>query len=225
MTSESAHPHVNWLKHVKTARAKSKIRNWLNTHHKSVSIDKNVVIKNSPNKIKIENEIEHFATYDDRENAIEHQEVHNTEKNSIIIGDESNMLVSFANCCHPVIGDEIVGFVSRGRGVIVHRKDCSNLPGINEFKEREISISWEAEQKNNVRKCRITAKRVSGIFSEIENALKKYNSHLISGVLDDNDRGCLEGNFIIELTNRDDFKKILKSLRTIPTITFVQELK
>lgn len=223
MTSKSAHPHVNWLKHVKTARAKSKIRNWLNTHHETLTADKSVIIPDSPVKKKIEEG--HFETYEDKEAQIEHQEVINSDNNSIIIGDENNILVSFANCCHPVIGDKIVGFVSRGRGVIVHKRSCPNLPGINEFKEREIPISWEAEKLNTVRKCRVTAKRTAGIFSEIEGSLKKYKAHLISGVLDDNDRGMLEGNFTIELTNGDDFIKILKSIRTIPTITYVQEIK
>ncbi|QEN06349.1 bifunctional (p)ppGpp synthetase/guanosine-3',5'-bis(diphosphate) 3'-pyrophosphohydrolase [Thiospirochaeta perfilievii] len=221
MTSESAHPHVNWLKHVKTARAKSKIRNWLNAHHESVHAEKSVIVKASPSKIKEESE--HFDTFIDT--SVEHQEVTNSENNSIIIGNENNILVSFANCCHPVIGDKIVGFVSRGRGVIVHKKNCPNLSGINEFEERQISISWEAEKLNTVRKCRVTAKKTPGIFSEIEGSLKKYKAHLISGVLDENDRGMLEGNFTMELTNGEDFKKILKSIRTIPTIAYVQELK
>lgn len=223
MTSKTAHPHVNWLKHVKTARAKSKIRNWLNTHHETVHAEKSLIVKDSPSKIAVE--VPHFESFEEQSAQIEHQEVTNSENNSIVIGNENNILVSFANCCHPMLGDKIIGFVSRGRGVIVHKKNCPNLGGINEFKEREISISWEAERLNTVRKCRVTAKRAAGIFSEIEGSLKKYNAHLISGVLDENDRGMLEGNFTIELTNGDDFKKILKSIRTIPTISYVQELK
>ncbi|MGL1893283.1 MAG: bifunctional (p)ppGpp synthetase/guanosine-3',5'-bis(diphosphate) 3'-pyrophosphohydrolase [Spirochaetaceae bacterium] len=222
MTSPNAHPHVNWLKHVKTARAKSKIRNWLNTHHETVHAEKSIIVDNSKTKPIKE---EHFETFVDKVELVEHQEVHNSDTSSIIIGDETNLLVSFANCCHPVIGDQIVGFVSRGRGVIVHKKNCPNLPGINEFKEREIHISWEAESLNTVRKCRVTAQRTPGIFSEIEGTLKKYRAHLISGVLDENDRGMLEGNFTIELASGDDFKKILKNIRAIPSINLVQEIK
>ena len=154
-------------------RAKSKIRNWLNHHHESVTADKSVIVKESPVK-KVKEE--HFESYEDERISIEHQEVTNSDNNSIVIGDENNIMVSFANCCHPVIGDKIIGFVSRGRGVIVHRKDCPNLAGINEFKEREIPIAWEAETLNTVRKCRITAKRAAGIFSEIEGSLKKYKA-------------------------------------------------
>lgn len=223
MTSKTAHPHVNWLKHVKTARAKSKIRNWLNAHHETVTADKSVIVPVSPVKQKIE--VDHFETYEDKELLIEHQEVNNSDSNSIVIGNENNILVSFANCCNPVLGDKIIGFVSRGRGVIVHKTTCPNLAGIKEFTERQIPIAWEAEKLSTVRKCRVTSRRAAGIFSEIEGSLKKYNAHLISGVLDDNDRGMLEGNFTIEMSNGDDFKKILKSIRTIPSITYVQELK
>ena len=220
MTSKNAHPHVNWLKHVKTARAKSKIRNWLNTHHDSVTADKSVVVNDHNIKRKEPLKDKHFETYKE----IEHQEVTKKSNSSIVIGNENNVLVSFANCCNPVIGDKIIGFVSRGRGVIVHKKNCPNLQGINEFKEREISIFWETETLSTVRKCRVRAKRAAGVFSEIEGSLKKYKAHLISGVLDENDRGQLEGEFIIELKNGDDFNKILKSIRTIPSINFVQEI-
>ncbi|MBN2619123.1 MAG: bifunctional (p)ppGpp synthetase/guanosine-3',5'-bis(diphosphate) 3'-pyrophosphohydrolase [Spirochaetales bacterium] len=223
MTSENAHPHVNWLKHVKTARAKSKIRNWLNAHHENLHADKSIIITDALSKKKIKEEV-HFETFEDIAK-IEHQEVSNSDNNSIVIGNENNILVSFANCCHPVIGDKIVGFISRGRGVIVHREDCPNLQGINEFEERKIAVTWEAETRNSVRKCRVTAKKAAGIFSEIEGSLKKYKAHLISGVLDENDRGMLEGNFTIELANGDDFKNILKGIRTIPSISFVQEIQ
>jgi GTP diphosphokinase / guanosine-3',5'-bis(diphosphate) 3'-diphosphatase len=225
MTSPNAHPHLNWLKHVKTAKARSKIRNWLNTHHDSIIADKSIIIKNSPGKLEkknLEEQKGHIEFHSQEE--IEHQKVVTKDSNSIIIGDESNILVSFANCCHPVIGDNIIGFVSRGRGVIVHKRDCPNLPHIEGIAEREIPIAWEADSNNRIRKCKITAKRAAGIFSEIEGALKKYKSHLVSGSLDENDRGILEGSFTIELTNTKDFPDILKSIRTIPSVTFVQEV-
>ena len=49
------------------------------------------------------------------------------EHGSVIINGETGLLVSFAGCCSPVPGDDIVGFVTRGRGVVVHRKDCPNM--------------------------------------------------------------------------------------------------
>lgn len=221
ITSPNAHPHVNWLKHVKTTRAKNKIRHWLNTHDDFVIVERSVVIKNAKEELKAEVKEEKEIP----EGEINHQKVYNKDKVSIKIGDENNVLVSFANCCSPTVGDDIVGFVSRGRGIIVHRKSCPNLNGINEFEERQIDVSWEAMSAKSVKKYVIKAHRVPGIFSEIEGALRKHKAHLISGTLDETERGNLEGKFTIEMENSADDKKILKNIRAIPSITYVQEKK
>lgn len=67
----------------------------------------------------------------------------NAPAGSVIVKGVDGLLISFANCCNPVPGDEIVGFVSRGRGVIVHRCDCSNLNGLD--KERLQPAQWTGD--------------------------------------------------------------------------------
>ena len=66
-------------------------------------------------------------------------------KSDILVNNEENIMVSLAKCCHPVRGDEIVGFVTKGEGVTVHRKDCTNLK--NE-KERLIDVEWNIAKDN-----------------------------------------------------------------------------
>ncbi len=66
-------------------------------------------------------------------------------KSDILVNNEENIMVSLAKCCHPVRGDEIVGFVTKGEGVTVHRKDCPNLK--NE-KERLIDVEWNIAKDN-----------------------------------------------------------------------------
>jgi GTP pyrophosphokinase len=56
---------------------------------------------------------------------------------------EKNMLFRFAKCCNPAPPDEITGYVSRGRGIIIHRKNCPSLPHIAEFEQRRIDAEWE----------------------------------------------------------------------------------
>ncbi|MCK9907438.1 hypothetical protein MXD63_46500, partial [Frankia sp. Cpl3] len=59
-----------------------------------------------------------------------------------------NLLVRISRCCTPVPGDPIIGFVTRGRGVSVHRKDCPNVL-TEEFSERLIDVEWESDLKHN----------------------------------------------------------------------------
>lgn len=65
--------------------------------------------------------------------------------NGIIVKGESNsgLLVRLAHCCNPVTGDDIVGFITRGRGVSVHRANCPNVKGLMEHPERMIEVEWD----------------------------------------------------------------------------------
>ena len=62
------------------------------------------------------------------------------DRAGVSIGDEKNLMIRIAGCCQPVTGDEIVGYVSRGRGIIVHRADCRSLHAIADFAERRIDV-------------------------------------------------------------------------------------
>ena len=64
-----------------------------------------------------------------------------SQTGGVVVKGMSNLLVRFAGCCNPVPGDEIIGFISRGHGVTVHRKDCTNLKNVEE--DRLIEVSWE----------------------------------------------------------------------------------
>ena len=69
----------------------------------------------------------------------------NKAKNEVLVSGATDILVNFANCCKPVFGDEIVGFITKGEGVKIHRKDCEN---IKDNKERIISVSWNKDIDN-----------------------------------------------------------------------------
>jgi GTP pyrophosphokinase len=134
------------------------------------------------------------------------------------IGGEKNMMIRIARCCNPATGDDIIGYVSRGRGIIVHKRNCTNLANINEIESRSIEVEWEAVSPRLVERFRVKARRTSDLFSEIEGAVRKYNGHLIEGKLEEDERGNLAGAFTLELDHEGDFRKVLKSIRTIPSV-------
>ncbi len=97
--------------------------------------------------------------------------------NGVIVKGESNMLVRFARCCAPVPGDEIVGYITRGRGVSVHRKDCRNLGGFEH--EREIQVSWDLEADTNyVANVQMHTYDRAGIIMEISNCIYSHKSDI-----------------------------------------------
>lgn len=125
-------------------------------------------------------------------------------------------MVRFAACCKPAVGDRIVGYVSRGRGIIVHRASCKNLPGISEFQERRVDVTWETAP-NLTRRYLVTARRTFDLFSEIENAVRKHGGRLLEGKLEENHDG-LSGHFSMAYNSADDARIVERNLRNVPSI-------
>jgi len=175
LTSKTAHPHLDWLRFVRTSRARSKIRHWLSQNDPQLIIDGNIVAKKKEPDAKT-------LVYQRpaREGEPEPEtKIRDPEKVGFRIGAERNMMIRVAQCCLPSPGEAIVGYVSRGRGIIVHRQDCFNLASIKDFTERHIDVEWETVSPKSTRRFQVAARMTSNLFSEIEGALKKFGGHLI----------------------------------------------
>lgn len=221
LTAPAAHPHVNWLRAVRTAKARSKIRAWLVLNDESLIIDRNIVAKKRlqhPPAPPIPSPPPPFS-----QNVV-HSPISPNAVLRVRVEDERNMMIRFANCCKPVTGDSIIGYVSRGRGIIVHRRNCRNVQSIPDFAERNIEVEWENTSSGVVKRFRIEARRTSDLFSEIEGAVRKHQGHLIEGKLEETDMNRLTGYFTMELEDRDDLKKVLKNLRGIPSVLGIQTI-
>jgi GTP pyrophosphokinase len=229
LTSPRARPHLNWLRIVKTAKARSKIRSWLEQNDDSIIIERNVVAKKKPGSpqdaavppdtpVK-EIPVVQRVSPDPAANKVLQVRVESSPGSY-----EKNMMIRFARCCRPVTGDPIVGYVSRGRGIIVHRKNCSNLANIPDFEERKIDTEWENAVSVLVRRFKIDAKLSADLFSEIEGAVRKYQGHLIEGRLEETAANRLTGFFTMQLEQAGDLKKVVKNIRGIPGVLNIQPI-
>ena len=131
-------------------------------------------------------------------------------------------MIRLAQCCTPSTGDAIVGYISRGRGITVHKIGCPSIASIKDFAERSIEVEWETVSPRATRRFQVTARLTTNLFSEIEGALKKFGGHLIEGKLEESDLDTLRGFFTVEMDNREDFGRVMKSLRTIPAVLTIQ---
>jgi GTP pyrophosphokinase len=233
LTSPQARPHINWLRIVKTAKARNKIRAWLQQNGEAVIIEKNVVAKKkSPpplpppaGKARETPAVQELVPGPGAETGIFR----------VRVEDETNMMIRFARCCRPVTGDPITGYISRGRGIIIHRKTCGNLANIPDFKERRIDTEWENAGDVLVKRFRIEARSPKApeagnrpsspdLFSELEGAVRKNQGHLIEGRLEETSPSRLTGFFTLQLDAPGDLKEVLKNIRGIPGILTIREL-
>jgi GTP pyrophosphokinase len=220
LTATNAHPHLNWLRIVKTAKARNKIRAWFQQHDDSVIIEKNVVAKKKPVPPEKPREPEPEAPVQ----RLHQQDSPTANALQVRVEDEKNMMIRFARCCNPVAGDPIVGYVSRGRGIIVHRKNCPNLAKLPEFAERRIDTEWENAASLLVKRFKIEARMAANLFSEIEGAVRKYQGHLIEGRLEETGVSHLTGLFTMQLEHQEDLRKIMKNIRGIPAVFSILDL-
>ncbi len=145
------------------------------------------------------------------------------EMAGVDIGGAKNLMIRIAGCCRPVTGDAIVGYVSRGRGIIVHRADCRSLHAIADFGERRIDVRWETSAPFVTARFRLSAKKTPDLFSEIENAVHKFRGRLREGRLGERGDGTLVGSFTMEVESRDDVKRVVKSVRAMPSVFSLEE--
>ena len=224
LTSPLAHPSPNWLQVVKSSKARNKIRSWLEKNDESLKAASGAEKKKpAPETPAIQP-----APDNDPEttSAPVLQMVAQPLSSAmrVRIEDEKNLMLRFARCCNPVTGDPIIGYVSRGRGIIIHRKNCSSIVHNPEFEIRKIEAEWENTGSALVKRFRIEAKFSANLFSEIEGAIRKWQGHLIEGRLEETATNRLGGIFTMQLTRADDLKPVMKNIRGIPGILSIQPI-
>ncbi|MDR3284633.1 MAG: HD domain-containing protein [Treponema sp.] len=132
LTTPQAHPTVNQLNIVKTAKARSKIRAWLQQND-PLFTEKPAVKPTEAEPRRAHKPGDGPETPGQR------------SLPQVCIGNTTNFLVTFAKCCAPAPGDPIVGYVSRGRGVIVHRDNCRAFHRIPNYQALSVEAGWVSE--------------------------------------------------------------------------------
>ncbi len=146
------------------------------------------------------------------------------ENPGIVVKGADNLMIRVSRCCNPVPGDEIVGFITKGRGISVHRKDCSNITSLPEQeKARFIDVEWEdlkAGKSYAADICIVSVDR-KGIFSDISRACEDMDVH-ISGV---NAKSGKDETIHITLTlsvsSTQQMQRVLRTLRNVQGVSNV----
>ena len=135
-----------------------------------------------------------------------------------------DLLVRFSKCCNPVPGDEIVGFITKGRGISVHRADCINVISLPELeKDRLISVEWDQEKDDLAYDVdvQILAEDRKGLFSDISRACEDMDVR-ISGINAKSSRESIANiTMTLCLSNTGQLDKILRILKNVPGVADV----
>jgi guanosine-3',5'-bis(diphosphate) 3'-pyrophosphohydrolase len=142
--------------------------------------------------------------------------------NAVRIQGLENLMVRYSQCCQPVPGDDVIGYITRGRGISIHRKDCPNVLQLSEHPERRVEIEWKAEAGDRffVRLIVEGDDRrglLSDIASAVTNTATNISSAEIHGV-----EGGMAGSFVVEVENLAHLKKVVRSIRAVKGVLGVE---
>jgi guanosine-3',5'-bis(diphosphate) 3'-pyrophosphohydrolase len=143
---------------------------------------------------------------------------HSRTDQGISIKGVDNIKVRFAKCCNPVPGDEIIGYITRGRGVSIHRKDCPNITYI-EGNERFMEVSWDDSQKAEYSaEIQIKALDRPGLLTEITQSITESELTLTSLSARTNKEKLAIINILLEIKNIDQLRELMKKIRRLKGI-------
>ena len=276
VTSPNHVPSKDWLKIVKTPRARSKIRQWIKNEERarSISLGRDLLEKEirrlgkSPNQLlrpeAVAMALERYGFAADEElfaalgygkvsprqavgrllppeefqaltEAEEGREKKGERKpgrprpaeEGVRIRGIDDILVRFSKCCSPVPGDEIIGFITRGRGVSVHTADCPNAVSLMADPERQIAVSWDGRRKEPHQvKIRVEiGKDRQGLLAEITTAISSTNTNITQADIRVTEERVGVNNFVLEVSDLTQLQATMRAIQKVDGVVGVERVK
>ena len=184
--------------------------------------EKEVKKEQKDNKEQV-NEIEKHTISD-----AEYKKKRNKNNNQgIVVKGLDNILIRFAKCCNPLPGDEIIGYITKGRGVAIHRADCQNAnPTIDSFRQRLVDVSWTNSESSKF-EAEIQIKTIDrrGIINDITHivVIEKVSLNGISARKGKD--SIISVNLLVEVNNIETLNTLMKKIKSIPGIENIYRVK
>jgi len=268
-TTNNHHPSKDWLKYVKTVKARSKIRYWIKTQEKerSLSLGREMLEKAfrkeklnfnalfktdrmakvgasfgfkavddlvanvgygkiTPLQVvrKIAPKQEPEADQESIFNKIVDRVVRKKRlKDGVLVKGVDDILIRFGKCCQPVPGDPIIGYITRGYGVAVHRTNCVNA--LRMTPERQIEVEWNQEASETYPvKIRIVSLDRVGLLADVVSTISKFSANILSASSETRENKMVDSYFTIGVENTSHLERILSAVRKVKLVQDVKRI-
>jgi GTP pyrophosphokinase len=262
VTSKNHTPSKDWLKFVKTIKARAKIRQWVKTQEKerSISLGREMLDKafrkerlNFVTESKTEKMGEVVASLgvktiddliasvgygkvtplqvlrpftakpvspDSRESLLEKLMSRVRKKKpraGVLVKGLEDILIKFGKCCQPVPGDRIIGYITQGFGVTVHRASCVNA--LRSSPERQIEVEWNtASAESYPAKIQIISYDRMGLLADLVGSISKLGANILNASSDTKENKTVESLFTIGVADTGHLERILTAIRTVKQV-------
>ncbi len=133
-----------------------------------------------------------------------------------------NMMVRYSQCCQPVPGDPVIGYITRGRGISIHRTDCPNVLNLSAYPERRVEIDWAAEEDERfLVRLVVEGNDRRGLLSDVASAISGTGTNIQFAEMRAIEGG-MTGGFVVEVHDLTHLKKVIKAVRRVNGVLAVE---
>ena len=148
-----------------------------------------------------------------------------SESEGISLDGVKNLVVDYAKCCNPVPGDKVVGYISRGRGLIVHRTSCNGLSSLSGAKDRLVPVNWDVKKDISFKtKLHITCLDKAGTLHEITETIAKQDINILDVKTDVNAGGSADIWIVCTVKDVDSLNNLIKSIAKLKYVDTVERV-
>jgi len=142
-----------------------------------------------------------------------------TKTDGLVIHGTEGVVVSYARCCRPIPGDPILGYLSSGRGIVVHTEDCPNISEFRKHPEKWVDIQWEPDIKAVFPvNLRLEVRNQRGVLASVASAISDMDSNIDAVKFEDKDGQTTTMDFTVEVRDRAHLASIMRSLRNVESV-------
>jgi GTP pyrophosphokinase len=249
VTTRGARPNPNWLSFVRSAKARTAIRHHMKNLRSAESVDlgRRLLDKSlrdlgsslrKVGKVRMAEALDELGI-DSADSLFEQlglgerlapltarilvgaekadEDVENVA--SLVIAGTEGMVVSYAKCCYPLPGDDVMGYLTAGRGVVIHRNQCGNLSNFRKQPEKWISVSWEKKIDRDFH-CQIQCetRNRTGVLAEVAATIADSRSNIEQVEVISRHEDVSVLTFLLQVHDRKHLAEIMRNVRKMPNV-------
>ena len=271
LTSPTQSPHKDWLKFVRTSRAKTRIKHWikLEEQKRSIEIGRRLLESEfrrqgmAPARMFKSTELleaarqSGFDSTDELAAAVGFGRVATSQvigkltapssgaqapaqerpaarkavggksdSTGVQVKGSRDLLMQLSRCCHPVPGDRILGYITRGRGLTIHAVDCPNLEALDYDKERLVEVEWDsATPSTHSVKMSIVAVDKTGVLANVSSAIAECQANISRAEIATREDQKAVLDFIVEVSDTRHLQQVLKAVERVDGVITARRLR
>ncbi len=253
ITASTSHPNPAWLNYVNTAKARTHIRQYLKHLQTAdaILLGRRLLVKQLMaysitledieeqriQAVVTEFELDNFdqlleeiglgsrPVFVVSQKLIHDDATKNNEHKPLVIAGTEGMVVSFGRCCRPIPGDPIHGFISAGRGIVVHKMNCKNTLKLRNQNEKWLDVMWADDTNRDFPvEIMVHVNNQRGVLATIASAVSESDSNIDNVVIDERDDGYSDLRLTIEVNDRKHLARVIRRLRRIEQVERIARL-